>query len=189
MWKYRYLACRMPGDVSKWAVSVSAQGLAFCGVMGIFWAGVCWGRAQGSAWRYKMRDLRRPRLNICFTWLYRIIRAAGNADLEWFKLGVGRDLHKKAGCDMIIKFITLAELELCEGDESLGWSGVLSVPVPSPRVSRDTFPAACWHSRTYFNTLVKVLLPFHRCWLQTEGGRGLLSVTALYEKSVSAHGS
>ena len=96
LWKYRYLACRMPGDVSKWAVSVSAQGLAFCGVMGIFWAGVCWGRAQGSAWRYKMRDLRRPRLNICFTWLYRIIRAAGNADLEWFKLGVSRDLHKKS---------------------------------------------------------------------------------------------
>ena len=152
------------GDVSKWVVSVSAQGLAFCGVMKIFWTAKSLGPAHEAPWRYKMQDLRRPKLNICFPWLYRIIRTAGNADLEWIKTGLVCVVIsiKSPDCDIIIKIIPLADSALWRCDESFRWSqlSVTTSASPSPQVSWDTFPAACWHSWTYFNTLVKVLLAF-----------------------------
>ena len=79
-------------------------------------------RAQPTKHRddIKCRISETPKLNICFPWLYRIIRPAGNmltlnlgSKLGWSPHG--RDLYKKPRlCDIIIKIITLAEGELCD---------------------------------------------------------------------------
>ena len=82
-------------------------------------------RAQPTKHRddIKCRIWETPKLNICFPWLYRIIRPAGNMltlnlDQNWVGLRLMVVISiKSPGCDIIIKIvkiITLAEGELCD---------------------------------------------------------------------------
>ena len=112
-------------------------------------------RAQPTKHRddIKCRIWETPKLNICFPWLYSIIRPAGNVDLESrSKLGWsphGRDLYKKPRL--------WHHHQDCQ-DHNLGWRWALwrcdesfrCSPLSAPWLLLFFFPPSPWSPETHF---------------------------------------